>query len=312
MWSSKKLIVGDVTSELCDYAKSVDPDAVLITEDNCKSIADSKNQCFYASIGDFENLEIFNAVLEQVDEIEFYNHKEWTTEELRRKTIYNLGLFYWATNRPIKNLDFENHRLEVNFDIHPRQSTEPNLWTFGCSITYGVGVNPDQTFGSVLAKKLNMPFNNISCPSSDIGWSADQILRSDLQAGDIVVWGITSLRRCSVYFYDHLYFATPGSYQENAFLRKIFPKDWLSGHHPVYNSLQDIQAINHICKKLGVKLIMLGVMGQYENAKDLEQYSNFVSGIDKKKYLDLGSDNLHPGIKQHQLYAEKVLSFLNK
>ena len=73
-----------------------------------------------------------------------------------------------------------------------RQTDDKTLWITGCSITHGIGVSKEQRYADLLEKKLGLPTVLLTQSGSSIAWQTDQLLQSDIRAGDLVVWGLTS------------------------------------------------------------------------------------------------------------------------
>jgi hypothetical protein len=199
-----------------------------------------------------------------------------------------------------------------------RANSEQVLWLFGCSITNGYGVSDAEAYGTILAKKLNLPALNLSVGGSSILYSADQILRSDIRADDIVVWGITSI--CRIEICDNLDFS-PLPIKQYVKIDKslqYWNLDYFGSSIQSLIHVRMILQVINFCKKIGAKLYLANmfdvlwipvVFGGYDN------FINFATNVDPDSpfipsFIDYGNDQLHPGPKQHQYYAEKIFNLI--
>lgn len=200
-----------------------------------------------------------------------------------------------------------------------RTSNEPTLWTTGCSCTYGVGVDPSKTYGAILSKNLNYKHVNIAKPGSSIFWAVDQLLRSDIQPNDIVILGITNLLRQEYAKSWKLIPVTINEIESIPVGERYFDLDYFdSPTHIIHCIRYILQAIN-FCKKIGAKLYIANILDitlipvvfqSYSNFIDLTAECDIIDGY--IQFIDTGSDNAHPGPKQHQFYANKLLELINK
>jgi hypothetical protein len=79
----------------------------------------------------------------------------------------------------------------------------------------------------------------------------------------------------------------------------------------VWSKGVDIAA--QVCEKIGAKLIIIGIHSNLEFLPELTKHKNFIFfhgrfGVNfTDGWLDLGTDNMHPGPKTHQLYADLII-----
>jgi len=171
----------------------------------------------------------------------------------------------------------------------------------------------------LLSDQLNIPVSFLTAPGSSIAWSADQLLRSDLRAGDIVVWGLTTTGRIS-WFRDnadlkhiniYTYMSDPG-FDDHVKITRIWEQD------RAYEAITKIHQVINFCAKLEAKLYLAGILMDLRRySLDFENFIPFYHG-DREKYndnqfLDIGSDpERHPGPVTHQWYANKILDRINQ
>ena len=121
-----------------------------------------------------------------------------------------------------------------------------------------------QTYGYLLSQKLNLPISTLATPGSSISWAADQILRSDIQENDIVVWGLTSENRLTFWDEDtksvsHLLPNIPNNHKLNTDLPKSLLEKLLVHKTNFFTSVQRIFEVVNFCKKTKAKLLMFNI-----------------------------------------------------
>jgi hypothetical protein len=235
----------------------------------------------------------------------------------------NLGEFQWPTGHlyytlykvkyKVSNFNFLT-KLSYKFLIKDRPTANPILWISGCSITYGVGVKPEETYGSNLAKKLNIPMINHAYGGQSIFWAVDKLLRSDIKKGDTVILGVTDLIRYEYCTDDWELYSRPITSPD--YLEFIDLDYFDSPTHILKISRYILHLIN-FCDKIGANCIIANLLDTTWNTIIFNGCKNYIDLIDNISdgvavFKDLGSDNQHPGILQHQEYADKIFDFIQK
>jgi len=201
-----------------------------------------------------------------------------------------------------------------------RTGEDPLLWTVGCSITYGTGVDPQERWGTRLADQLNLQEVSLSKSGTSISWAADQILRSDIQAGDTVVWGLTNVSRVEISENWTTKSVPISQYTKLSTDYQYWNLDYFESQTQVMTSLRSILQVINFCKKIQAQLYIvnlmdiawLGVMlSSFKNYIDLTQGLSVI-GDEIIQFVDLGSDGNHPGPEQHRQYAEKIFNFIKE
>ena len=73
-------------------------------------------------------------------------------------------------------------------------------------------------------------------------------------------------------------------------------------HNSLFATLTSMMAVDNVCNKLGVRLVIAGLQ------MDLRQYKiDLPSFLSVSPAIDIGSDRFHPGPKSHQQYATEIL-----
>jgi hypothetical protein len=316
------LFVGDVTDDVRYQAQATDPTAQLITEENCKNLTAST---YYVSLGDFTSLREFADTLDQADTLIYSppNDMIWSDNSNANwlKTWTEFFLLYFHGKKKVINI----HLIELPVDdiqamtdlSDKRQTDKEQLWIAGCSITDGVGVTDDQRYGKLLANKLGQQVSFLTKSGSSIPWAADQILRSDIRKGDTVIWGLTSFDRLLYYKNKKLHGLTVNQYLENPDWEKVFPLDRLTDENNIRHNLCNIQCVINFCNKISADLYLFGILTGHENVKWLMHLENFYQlrgrwGQDiDELFLDLGTDNHHPGPVTNNWYAETMFNLIS-
>lgn len=325
------LFVGDTDASLSVAAKAHDPDAFLIDHSNYKQYLISepvKNTTIYTSLGDLpKNLEIFWNVAMTASQIVYMPPESWSdgnkldlldpTACLQGMTEYLLLLL--SELRPIKHIEKCELSANVNPVVDRRKSDRAQLWIAGCSVSEGVGVEPGQRYGQLVADSLNIPCSFLVKGGSSIAWAADQILRSDIRADDIVVWGITNTARMTLVHENQLFTTNINTYQVNADMENIFPLRLLLNQNTFYSHLYAIEQVINFCSKCQAKLLLVGLLANNNMLRYLKTKSNYFHFIHQldfsnnlvyDKYIDLGNDQKHPGINQHKQYSDFILKHI--
>jgi hypothetical protein len=191
----------------------------------------------------------------------------------------------------------------------------------GCSISHGTGVDKETRYGQLISNQLNIDCSFLTRPGSAIDWASDQIVRSDIRKGDIVIWGLTQACR-TTFVHDNqlLPGVTVQSYQIYPNLDKILPLSTLLSQNTLYHHYMSIERAINFCKKCQAKLLMIGLSHQNSGIVSfLKTKKNYFlypyrPGFDDvvHTYIDFGTDNCHPGPMQHQEYADFCQSTLKK
>ena len=179
------------------------------------------------------------------------------------------------------------------------------MWVAGCSCTKGEGISYEQRYGSILGARLNMPVAFLAAGGSGIDWQADQILRSDIRSGDIVVWGLTSEYRSFTWYNDSVKHTKPID-----FVKAI---DELSNEQGpsiaedrLYKSLLAVKQVENFCTKIDVRLIIFPVIVSEVLKIYMQSSKNFYDTdyVTFPYFIDQGTDNKHPGPQQHEIWAD--------
>lgn len=310
-----KIYVGDVTEDLCQAAQKESSNAILITSENCQCLEPG---IYYLSLGDVSSISQFIHTLNQADELVYVPVDHWSDEknnhsDMKKWTEFYLRGFDKCSKFTISDV---SHLSQTKFLklVDVRKTENSQLWIAGCSVTYGMGVEPDQRYGQIIANELNMPVSFLSFPGSSIEWAADQILRSDIRTGDIVVWGITSVVRFPFYHNNKVEHLNPRYYELIPEFNKIVDISRLDEEDLIYRSVTKIHQVLNYCNKIGARLCFAGLLVTPDFLPyliDLPNYTQFFGHpeyVDKKHFfLDFGSDNLHPGKLTHEWYAKILL-----
>ena len=326
---------GDVSENVATQALQSDNSAFLLDFNNCLEFLNNEltgDTTLYTSIGDLDgNVSQLWTLLNSADAIVYCPPTVWAdgknvdpVSPISSIQGFTEHLLLMLPQNKIVNFDRTQLSAEPMPLVDSRRSEDPQLWVAGCSITHGAGVDPSQRYGQLLADELNLPCSFLTRVGSAIDWASDQILRSDIRTGDTVVWGLTSTERLT-YIHDQklLPGITAKSYIINKQLEKIVSATTLLSQNTFYHHMYSINRVINFCKLIKVKLLIVGLMTSYSCLRHLantpffypypyspgfsDQNSKFV---DFFNFTDVGTDNLHPGPKQHSLYKNFILSLI--
>lgn len=314
---SKKfhLIVGDTQQYLAEYATAKDSSAYLITLDN---VNQEHHGTAYTSLGDLSGVKELFHLLSMADQITYRPPDRWSDGQTS-KDKFSMA---WLSEHYIgiaKNLfgtsvDFLPTSWSIEDPVEPRKVDTKQLWVAGCSTTFGVGVSAEEKYAEILSKKTNLPFSLLARPGSAVSWAADQILRSDVRAGDIVIFGVTTFYRITIF--ENQTVKHVGLHNYKNFSELTLQQ--LDSDTRIYETLCAVDQVSNFCNKIGAKLILIGIHANLELSLRLSIYKNFIFchgkfGTDlRDEWLDLGNDiehgDPHSGPKTHQMYADLILS----
>jgi len=203
-------------------------------------------------------------------------------------------------------LDHWNNQTDYTKLVDTRKSHNQNLWIIGCSISHGYGVDPDQRYGQLLADSLQLPVSWLTLPGSSIEWAADQILRSDMQKNDILVWGLTGEYRATEW--------------QDGQIKHIHTHDFeasetgslaiVSEENRMYKALLAINQVENFCNKIGAQLIVFPIISTESIRLHLSKNKSYFETPYQVSYCDYGSDGIHPGALQHQEYYNFLRQYI--
>jgi len=325
------IFVGDIGPETAASALAFDQSAVLLTCENYTNFLNDElpNSTFYTALGDLPKPDnIIYRILDKADDIYYCPCSVWSDNKevdctnvvtsTKGRTEFILFTFATIKNN-VHNLDLSSY-LTKNIAglVDQRKSQLPQLWVAGGSDTNGVGITKDQRYGSLLGKMLDMEVSFLSVSCASIKWLADQIIRSDIRAGDFVVVGLVPATRFPYWssidkkiVHINLQFDKSVENYKNLDITKSTITNLLLSDHLIYESMVSLYQIISFCRKIQAKLLILGLQCteeitiQLHNVPEFVNYVNLDSeSIHVKESVDFGDDGRHPGPLQHQLYAD--------
>lgn len=327
------IFFGDVDESTAMIAKDFDPSAWLLDHSNYKEFLAQdldKDTVIYTSQGDLpKDLNTVYSILLRADSVIYCPPATWSKNQ--QVDVANPGQTIQGLTEVLLSM-LPDHVKVQNFwpsltDAIPlvdhRKCAGPQLWNVGCSISHGVGVSEQEKYGQLLSNELSMACSFLTRRGSAIDWAADQILRSDIRANDIVIWGLTSPERIT-YVHDNklLKGVTMTSYSLVPEYKNIVDPSNLYSQNTIYKHIYAIKQVINYCNKINAHLVLVelstGNQSLQRILKLLTDYVkvgyeyNFDNSVITVKFLDLGTDNQHPGPQQHIKYKEIILDKLNQ
>lgn len=309
------IFVGDTNYELHDAAIKFDPLAKIILDNKLPILSGT----YYVSLGDLSSIETFYQILDQADSLVYSPPTKWSDEKnsvslMKQLTEFYI-LFFKTRKKIILGLDLIS---EGNIDINLadyRKTDDKQLWIAGCSISHGIGVEDSQRYGVIIADKLNLPVSFLTAPGASNEWVSEQILMSDIRRNDIVIFGLTSVNRF-VYYSNKLHHINYNEYEYLDEIKKIFNIEVFDSPFLQYKLLTHLHQVINFSKKIGFKLILAGILTNDRDIIYLQKIPNYIQllgtvGLGPNIFIDLGTDNRHPGPKSHNWYANQILQYLN-
>jgi hypothetical protein len=164
-----------------------------------------------------------------------------------------------------------------------------------------------------------MPEITLSKGGTSIYWSADQLLRSDIRESDVVVWGLTNVPRIEIARSWNFDSTTITGYYSKDKEHQYWNPDYFESETQVLFALRSILQVVNFCQKIKAKLYLANIFDVAWISVMLKDFKNFIDLTrdlsivgNTITFIDLGSDNEHPGPRQHQQYAEKLYNFIKE
>jgi hypothetical protein len=181
---------------------------------------------------------------------------------------------------------------------------DPCLWVFGCSHSYGVGLEPLQRYGQLLADRLGLPLILVAEPGSSLTWSLDQIHRSDIKESDLVIWQITTPYRKLKFDVSpkHVMLSSRASH---CYLEVFTNQQVFFDHVSMIR-----QGINYLRSK-HIRFAMTSLDSKdyyYQYLKEYTRYPEYC--YTPEIWKDRASDGLHPGPLSNSALADRLFIHL--
>jgi len=305
------VFVGDNSQYLADKAKEYDQSSYLVDYNNYKDfLLNCKSATIYTSLADLPDATSHQIVLYDIllkaDKIFYYPPEKWNDENEKLNYIFGQQYFMETILVNINNVYHTVQNLNLSNDNKYnkledfRKTNNPQIWVSGCSISIGVGVSDDERYGNLVQDHFNIPVSYLSRVGMSIEWSADQILRSDIRKGDLLIWGIPHEYRNPVWDDEK---------GEIIDYKKYSSQDIET---IMYRNVTSIECVLNVCKKLGVNVIILVIQQTDRILSMMPNIDEYVmEKINMSTWLDLGTDNAHPGPKQHRSWANLLIKKIN-
>ena len=306
------LFVGDNDYGPADQAQKTDPSAFLIEFKNYKTFLTTNytnDITVYTSFSDLPKISstdaVFFEVLKKADDI-FYcpptkwsNHSDdfnWnSTQVITEYFLYHTNLI----KNNVQGLDLTRYQNSNYLNLAElRRVSKKQLWVAGCSIAHGIGVLNNEKFGTLISNKLNLPVSHITKSGSSIEWAKDQILRSNIRKNDIVIWGLTQEVRAPKAI--------------NATVGAETNPDILLDETSLYRAVTSVHQVVNFCKEISAQLVLVPILCSEQLQLLIHNLDEYYQLPYQTKFLDIGTDGIHPGPIQHQNWADIICKHLLK
>lgn len=314
------IVVGDVTNLVQEHAQQLDVNAQLLTEKTNKQLLPGT---YYASLADFAGYRSFVDMLDQADQIVYWPPAQWSDQNKQgishMKKWTEHCLFYFNDKKIVSGAAFAKSIDDQSILklADTRKSKDHQLWIAGGSDSFGVGVEPGQRFGQLIADSLKLSVSFLTEIGASMEWAADQILRSDIQSGDTIIWSTVPVSRFPFYHDQSVVHVNVDHYKRNPKFNHQVDIDQLGNMNTVlYRPMLSVERVQNMCNKLGIQLIIAGIANHSEYTSYLLKFKNYIHlagrfGLDtSNEYLDFGTDGYHQGPKMHQWYADQIIAKL--
>jgi hypothetical protein len=317
------LFVGDCTKDLGTQAKDFDSSAFLVEFGNYKKFLthSESNLVAYTSFADLPKITdqecVFFQVLNHADNIHYCPPEIWSdhSDEFRLQntqqiTEYFLHLIH-SEKKNVQGLDLSKYKLNPYLKLRDtRKTNQRQLWLAGCSITAGVGVQTTQRYAQIIADEFDLCVSDLSRGGSSLEFATDQILRSDIRKDDVVLWGLTSEYRALIWDRKTSNSDTIHPYKFD--YHNTNQADDIADETRLFKAVTCYFQVRNFCQKLDAILVTIPLICSEALQLLLHSDEHYYQLPYRPCYLDLGSDRVHPGPKQHQWYADQIKNILEK
>lgn len=310
---SKILLLGsNHPSTALAYKKFGLPESVLV---------DSLNQDWevgHTARQEFNNDEDFAQLLSTADKI------YWTSpsiEEFGDKVVY-YEFLEW-----LKNYNDGRGNIENFYDIdpdpydwrsEPLSLREKDAVFFGCSFTQGIGLPDTKTrWANIVSAHFGKNCVNLGKSGTSNSYAFDLISNTNFVPGQIVVWQLTHLDRlryCSQTREPEDIILANTKHCKNRSMVDVFTLEYL-----MLDLVSKIEMVVRLCRALDLRLVIWLIDYKERSTFSLEdqmyfyRYPEFISSAMLQDYMvDVGDDNLHPGIMSNQIIAQAVVSHMER
>jgi hypothetical protein len=171
---------------------SINKKSLLLCDTSTK-ISESE---YHTSLGDLDSDAIV-LMAKNFDLVRLHDELFDTVSDIYNETVFTLNRI-----KRFCTVDNFESKLDTFLDDETVfvKPNEPTLWVFGCSHSYGVGLNPgEMRYGDIMAQELNLRPKIVAKPGSSLQWSFRHLVNAEFGKDDLVVWQITMPTRTSVY-----------------------------------------------------------------------------------------------------------------
>jgi hypothetical protein len=312
------MAIGTLYFGLVDFDFSKVDRQLLTAENLGKVLKSNKIKDYQSSIEDLA-LKHRNIVelFDHVQAVGFYDIESFLDPEKNKSYLLNqiIGLLtgkYKHLCRPEDYTILFSHWVELFSETRAvKKSSGKALWVAGCSFSSAVGVNSDERWGHLVAEKLGVEEVNLAMGGGSIWDANDQIIRSDIQKGDVLIWGLTSLGRIELLIDGVLRSLSPLPAVAESLTHEYFKIDYLDSDTLKFLGIRLIHQVIAHCNKIGIELYLVNFLDSTWIPKIFSERENFLDlARELDSLLDYGTDSEHPGPLQHKEYAEKIIKFI--
>lgn len=308
------ILISDNSEFIANYAEVHRPGSKLLTIDNQHLLGADSTEVFYTSLADLPWNQLLSVCL-KANEVIFCAPPNWESESLKENTELFLRNLVLHHNVLVKGFADRLDKHNILSLKNTRNTDGNQLWIAGCSYAAGRGLESSQDRYAVhLSKMLQLPYCDLSEVATSIQWSADQILRSDLQPNDIVVWGLTSVNRAAYHTNGQIWFANSRTIENLPAFEKSYFTKLILDDNIVFDAVKTIKQVINVCSKIGCNLVIFSHNGmsipehQFILKSYLEVESCFlnISSVDDSAPLSTA----HPGPTTNKKWAKEIFDFI--
>lgn len=313
----KILYLGDGSLKFANQVQLLDKSAFLVNNKNIIKfkLGEKSGYSSLADLSDIGNTPEFTNLLDSADQIYFIESPSVSNVNVYNLDPSNLIEIYlenynYSTNKVVGLKNFCLRKFKEFNELKIDRIS--NIWIVGCSVTYGIGISKNDRYGSIIEKELGVTAQYIAVPGCSNMWIADQILEADIRENDIIFWGLTNAQRTYFRTKDNVLHLSVGNNINSIKLKEIFDIDRLNDYNILYQNINSIIKVMKYANNIGAKLFMQQVIPNPILSPFLNGLENYSPSLGHyQPYIDLGFDDMHPGPKQHKIFAKNFIDMYN-
>jgi hypothetical protein len=279
---------------------TINSNSVLISSVDCDLTVSDE---FHTSLGDLSVVDILS-IIHHFNQIKFDSTGFKKTHPLFNETK-NLMSYLNSIMSGVEHIgSVEKAFIDNQSIVEPL--SDPTLWIFGCSHSYGVGLDSEeQRYGNILAEALGMPLKMIAKPGGSMNYSLRHIVNSSFKPNDLIIWQFINPNRLSYFNGKHVEEIVLSNTKNRTII------DFHTDPQIYFNHFTYINIGVRYLRAMSCNFILTS-LDHHSSYNYLSEYKNYPEYVYFPNFaVDLGNDHLHFGHLSHKNLALSLLNHIH-